>query len=509
VDGFLALLDSLFGRLIVAPISAVLFFDLAFWDDGRPGEIKLPLVVTWLGVAALFFTLRFRFVNLRAFRHAVHCVRGRYSRPGDPGEISHFQALSAALSATVGLGNIAGVAVAVGVGGPGAVVWMVVAGFLGMTSKFAECTLGQKYRVTREDGHVSGGAMHYLRAGLADLGLPRFGRALSVVFALMCIGGSFGGGNMFQANQSFAQLANIAPILGGKAGAAVFGLVLAFLVGLVIIGGIKRIGEVAAVLVPFMCGLYLLAGFAILAVHAGELGSAFATMLRQAVSPGAAFGGFAGVLIQGFRRAAFSNEAGCGSATIAHSAASTREPVREGLVALLEPFVDTVIVCHMTGLVLVVTGAYAHPEAGTGIAMTSFAFETVFPWFKYVLFLTAFLFAYSTMISWSYYGEQCWVFLFGLRSIYAYKVLFLLFTWMGAVFTAQAVLDFGDLMILGMSFPNLIGVFLLSGRIKRDLDDYLARLRAGEMQPAAVRAAPSGLAAPLAPLESRASARED
>jgi AGCS family alanine or glycine:cation symporter len=486
---WLGLLDGLFARFVVGPISAVIFFDVAFWDDGQPGELKLPLVVTWLGFAALFFTLRFQFVNLRGFRHAVDCVRGRYSASGDPGEISHFQALAAALSATVGLGNIAGVAVAVGVGGPGAVVWMVVAGFLGMTSKFAECTLGQKYRVTREDGHVSGGGMHYLHAGLAELGWPRFGRVLSVVFAVMCVGGSFGGGNMFQANQSFAQFANVAPSFAGTGGAVGFGLVLAFLVGLVIIGGIRRIGEVASVLVPVMCALYVLTGLCVLAAHADQLGAAFATMFRQAVSPDAAFGGLAGVLVQGFRRAAFSNEAGCGSAPIAHSAAATREPVREGFVGLLEPFVDTVIVCHMTGLVLVVTGAWTHPEAGAGIAMTSWAFETVFPWFKYVLCLTAFLFAFSTMISWSYYGEQCWVFLFGLRSIYVYKVVFLIFTWLGAIFAAQAVMDFGDLMILGMSFPNLVGVFLLSGKIKADLDDYWARLRSGKMRPAAAEGA--------------------
>jgi AGCS family alanine or glycine:cation symporter len=486
MEAWLQGLNELFSRFVVGPIGSVLFFDLAFWDNGTPGETKLPLVVVWLIIGAAFFTLRFQFVNLRGLRHALDCVRGRYTGADDPGEISHFQALSAALSATVGLGNIAGVAVAVGVGGPGAVFWMVIAGFLGMASKFAECTLGQKYRVTREDGHVSGGGMHYLRDGLADLGLPRLGRVLSVVFAFMCIGGSFGGGNMFQANQSFAQLANIAPALGGSEGAAVFGLVLAFLVGLVIIGGIRRIGEVASILVPFMCVIYVLTGLIVLALHAGELGGAFATMVGQAFSPNAAFGGMAGVLIQGFRRAAFSNEAGCGSAPIAHSAAATREPIREGYVALLEPFIDTVIVCHMTGLVLVVTGAWSHPEAGSGIAMTSWAFETVFPWFKYVLFLTAVLFAYSTMISWSYYGEQCWAFLFGIRSIYAYKLLFLVFTWLGAVFAAQAVVDFGDLMILGMSFPNLIGVILLSGKIKADLDDYRARLRSGAIRPTAL-----------------------
>ncbi|MFI5320689.1 MAG: alanine/glycine:cation symporter family protein, partial [Myxococcota bacterium] len=386
----------------------------------------------------------------------------------------------AALSATVGLGNIAGVATAVGLGGPGAVFWMVLAGALGMSSKFAEVTLAQMYRVKRADGHVSGGGMHYLKTGLTELGWPRLGAVLSVVFAVMCIGGSFGGGNMYQANQSFAQFANVVPAFASGAGAAAFGFVLALLVGLVIIGGIKRIGEVASLLVPVMCGIYLIAGFTILALHAPELPAAFATIVRGAFSPDAAFGGFVGVLITGFRRASFSNEAGCGSAPIAHSAATSAEPVRQGLVALLEPFIDTVVVCHMTGLVVVVTGAYAHPEAGSGIAMTSWAFASVFPGFEYVLSLTAFLFAYSTMISWSYYGEQCWAHLFGVRSLLAYKLLFLLFTWAGAMFAAKAVLDFGDLMILGMAFPNLVGVVLLSGKVSGALEDYLARLRAGQ-----------------------------
>jgi AGCS family alanine or glycine:cation symporter len=431
-------------------------------------------------IGALYLTLRFQFVNLRGFRHAVDCVRGRYSNPADHGEISHFQALAAALSATVGLGNIAGVAVAVGIGGPGAVFWMILAGFLGMSSKFAECTLAQRFRIQRSDGHVSGGPQHYLRDGLAQLGFPRLGRVLAPIFAVMCIGGSFGGGNMFQANQSYAQIANVLPIFSGAPGAIVFGLLLAILVGLVIVGGIRRIGEVASALVPFMCILYVASGLLILALHVERLPEAVATIVSAAFTGEAGTGGFVGVLIQGFRRAAFSNEAGCGSSPIVHSAARTEEPVREGFVALLEPFVDTVIVCATTGLVLVVTGAYAAPDAGRGIAMTSWAFATVFPWFPIVLSFTAFLFAYSTMISWSYYGEQCWAHLFGVRSILTYKLIFLVFTWLGAIFQANAVVDFGDMMILGMAFPNLVGVMLLSGVVRRDLDRYWARLRAGE-----------------------------
>jgi AGCS family alanine or glycine:cation symporter len=384
----------------------------------------------------------------------------------------------------VGLGNIAGVAVAVGIGGPGAVFWMVVAGFLGMSSKFVECTLGQKYRVVRSDGHVSGGPMHYLRDGLAEMGLGGLGRFLSVLFALMCIGGSFGGGNMYQSNQAFAQVAKTfeqsAPWLGGDAGAIGFGLLLALLVGSVIIGGIKRIGEVASVLVPVMCVVYVSSGMLILAINASALPGAIGVIVGEAFSFEAGLGGFVGVLIQGFRRAAFSNEAGVGSAAIAHSAARTEEPVREGLVALLEPFIDTIIVCAMTGLVIVVTGAWNDPNAGTGIQMTSTAFATVFPWFPVVLSITAVAFAFSTMISWSYYGEQCWVNLFGIRSVLVYKFVFVLFTWAGAIFAAESVVEFGDLMILGMAFPNIAGVLLLSGKIKRDLDDYMRRLAAGE-----------------------------
>jgi len=475
-SGWLVWLENLFQTAVVKPLEAVIFFDVAFFDDA----VTLPLVVLWLIIGATYFTLRFQFVNLRGFLHAIDCVRGRYTRPGEGGEISHFQALSAALSATVGLGNIAGVAVAVGIGGPGAVFWMVCAGFLGMSSKFAECTLGQKYRITRSDGHVSGGAMHYLRDGLAEIGMPRLGRVLSVVFAVMCIGGSLGGGNMFQSNQAYAQIASVVPALAQPAGAVIFGLALAGLVAIVIVGGIKRIGEVASALVPFMCTIYMVCGLVILLSHAGSLGPAIGTIVSSAFSFEAGLGGFVGVLIQGFRRAAFSNEAGTGSAAIVHAAARTDEPVREGMVALLEPFIDTIVVCTMTGLVIVATGAHAEPAAGSGIAMTSWAFATVFPWFPIVLSFIAVLFAFSTMISWSYYGEQCWVSLFGIRSVLGYKGIFLLFAWLGAIFHARAVIDFGDMMILGMAFPNLVGMMLLSGKIRSDLDLYMNRLRAGE-----------------------------
>jgi AGCS family alanine or glycine:cation symporter len=475
-DGFVTALDRLFSGWVVAPLERVIFFDVAF---GNP-DVQIPLVVLWLILGATFFTLRFRFVNFRGFRHGIDCVRGRYTRPDEGGEISHFQALSAALSATVGLGNIAGVAFAVGIGGPGAVFWMVLAGFLGMSSKFAECTLGQKYKVVRSDGHVSGGPMHYLKTGLEELGLPRLGAFLAPLFALMCVGGSFGGGNMYQSNQAYAQLASVFPFLDHTAGAIGFGLLLAFAVGLVIVGGIVRIGEVAAAIVPFMCGLYVLCGAAILLLHADSLGAGLGIIVSSAFSGKAAAGGAVGALIQGFRRAAFSNEAGCGSAAIAHSAARTDEPVREGMVALLEPFVDTIVVCTMTGLILVVTGVYADPNSGEGIRMTSAAFATVFAWFPVLLSMIAVLFAFSTMISWSYYGQQCWVRLFGVRSVLTYQALFLLFPSAGAIFQATAVVNFGDMMILGMAFPNLLGVALLSGMVKTELDGYWSKFKAGE-----------------------------
>jgi len=473
-------LETWFADTLVAGMSRVIFFDIWFWDPPGADGREIPLVVAWLAVGAVFCTLYFRFANLRLFRHGFDCVRGRYTRPGEHGEISHFQALSAALSATVGLGNIAGVAVAVKLGGPGAVFWMVLAGFFGMSSKFAECTLGQRYRILRPDGHVMGGPMVYLRRGLAELGRPAFGRVLAIWFAFFCIGGSLGGGNMFQANQSYGQVANVIPLLDGRGGAAAFGLLLVVAVALVIVGGIRRIGEVAGVLVPVMCGIYICAGAAVLAVHWTEIGNAFATIVREAFRPSAALaGGFVAVLVQGLRRAAFSNEAGVGSAPIAHAAASTDEPVREGLVALLEPFIDTILVCTMTGLVIVISGAYLDPEL-QGIEVTSAAFANVFPWFPLVLSACAVLFAYSTMISWSYYGERSWESLFGERSLLVYKGIFLTFTWLGAMFPLASVMDFSDMMLLGMSFPNLIGVILLARFVRGDLVVYERRLRTGE-----------------------------
>jgi alanine or glycine:cation symporter, AGCS family len=468
-------LDALFGRYVVQPIDSVLFFDVAFFAP----DAKVPFIVLWLVLGATFFTLRFGFINLRAFRHGLAVTAGRYDEPGQPGEVSHFQALSSALSATVGLGNIAGVAVAVGTGGPGAVLWMILAGFLGMSSKFTECALGQLYREVDSRGQVSGGPMRYLRRGLADLGRPRLGRGLAGLFAVMCIGGSFGGGNMFQSNQSYAQVAQVLPIFDSAGGSLAYGLIVAALVGVVIIGGIRRIGTVAGYVVPVMCSGYLIAAVYVLIVHAPQVPGAFGEIVQSAFSVEAGVGGLIGVMVTGFRRAAFSNEAGVGSAAIAHSAAATTEPVREGIVALLEPFIDTILVCTMTALVVVVSGA--HLEPGDGVLMTSRAFSSAIPWFGPVLAIAVFLFAFSTMISWSYYGERCWAYLFGPQTSMVYRSIFLVFVVLGALLELGHVIEFSDLMILGMAFPNLLGAALLSNRVGRALRDYWGRYRAGAL----------------------------
>ena len=441
--------------------------------------INFPIVVLWLVFGACFFTLRMNFINLRGFRHAVTVTSGAYDNPDEEGEITHFQALAAALSATVGLGNIAGVAIAVAVGGPGAVFWMVLAGFLGMSSKFTECTLGQMYRVRDDKGQLSGGPMQYLHRGLEEMGAGGFGKVLAVIFAVMCIGGSLGGGNMFQANQSAQLAGEIVPILGDYPW--LYGVLLAIAVGMVIIGGIKRIGLAASAIVPAMCGIYVIAGLVVLLVNASEVPAAFGVIISSAFSTSSVAGGAIGVLIRGFRRAAFSNEAGVGSAAIAHSAASTDEPVREGIVALLEPFIDTIIICTMTGLVIVTSGVYTD-ESLSGIAVTAAAFATVIPWFPIILSIAAVLFAFSTMISWSYYGERCWTSLFGTGSSLIYKLLFLVCVFLGSVFSLGSVLDFSDLMILGMAFPNILGCLLLSGKVRGALDTYMDKLGRGEFK---------------------------
>jgi AGCS family alanine or glycine:cation symporter len=464
------------------------FHKIPIGVTGADGKmIRVPLLVLWLVLGSLFFTLRLSFVQFRVFRHALSVTRGRYDDPSDEGEVSHFQALTAALSATVGLGNIAGVAIAISIGGPGATFWMIIAGFLGMASKFVECTLGQLYREVREDGSVIGGAMCYLSKGLGEMGLGRLGKVLGVLFALLCMGGSFAGGNSFQVNQSLGAIKEAIPALAGYEW--IYGAIMTVLVGVVIVGGIKRIAATAEKIVPLMCGIYVLACLVVLATSFGEIPAAFGKILSEALRPEAGFGALVGVLVVGFQRAAFSNEAGVGSAAIAHAAAKTKYPIREGIVASLGPFIDTVVICTMTALVIVITGAYENPDlkhlvdSNDGAALTSMAMQgAIGSWFKYVLAIAVMFFAYSTMISWSYYGERCWVWLFGDASSMIYKLIFLAFVFLGSVISATNVLEFGDLMILGMAFPNILGVVLLTGKVRTLMKSYLVSLKAGEFK---------------------------
>ncbi len=466
----------------VAPYTEDIF-EIVFWKlPFKIGGVEVPFILIWLLGAGIFLTIYFKFINFRSFGLALRTIRGRYSSPDDPGEITHFQALSAALSATVGLGNIAGVAIAISKGGPGATFWMILVGLVGMTTKFAECTLGVRYRQIDEDGRVRGGPMRYLRDGLSEKGLAPLGTTLAVVFAILCVGASLGGGNMFQVNQACTQLVNIT---GGEEGfwgqnRWIFGGIVAVLVALVIIGGIRRIASVTAKLVPVMCVVYIAGAIVVLLAHFSEIPAAFGRIFSEAFTPQAIEGGFIGVLLVGIQRAAFSNEAGIGSAPVAHAAVKTRKPASEGVVALLEPFIDTVVVCTMTALVIVVTGIVPEPDASfeRGIVVTSDAFGTVISWFPYVLFLAVLFFAFSTLISWSYYGVQAWSFLFGKKPAWeiAFKVIFCLFIIVGSSLTLGAVTDFSDGMLLGMCFPNLIGVYLLLPIVKKELDSYRAHV---------------------------------
>ena len=453
------------------------FFDLFFFTD----KIKIPFVVGFLCLCAIYFTIKMGFVNIHLFKHAIDLVSGKYSSHSKTGEISHFKALTTALSATVGLGNIAGVAVAISIGGPGATFWIIVMGILGMSTKFTECTLGVMYRKERSDGRLMGGPMEYLKTGLADMGFSRIGHVLSIVFCILCIGGSFGGGAAFQVNQSLTAISLSVPFLGAHNW--VYGLIMVLLVGVVIIGGIKRIALVASRVVPLMCTTYVLMACYVLIVFYEKIPMAFGTILQGAFTPESVYGGFFGVLVVGMQRAVFSNEAGLGSAAIAHSVATVSHPVEEGVVALLEPFIDTVVVCTITALVIIITGAYNNPEyidlvnQQKGAALTASAMSEAVSWFPYVLSLIVFLFAFSTIISWSYYGERCFSFVFGDGKSLIYKILLLIIIFIGAIATSKNIMEFGDLMILGMAFPNLVGVLWLSGKVKRGLEEYQQKIQ--------------------------------
>ncbi len=441
----------------------------------------VPLVVIWLIFGGIFFTLKMRFINIRGFRHAIALITGKYDKPGDQGEVSHFQALTTALSATVGLGNIAGVAIAISVGGPGATFWMILAGFFGMSLKFTECTLGLKYRKISEKGIVSGGPMYYLEKGFAKRNLKIIGQTLAVLYAIIVFMASFGGGNMFQSNQAFSQLAGVIPVFENYS--LFVGVFLALAVGLVIIGGLKSIARVTEKIVPFMALLYVGTALAIIFINITRVDDVFYLIITEAFHGDAVKGGFIGVLIMGFRRGSFSNEAGIGSASIAHSAARTDKPVSEGLVALLEPFIDTVIICTMTAMVIIFTGFHHNPENLEGAPLTSAAFASVFSWFPYLLVVAIFLFAYSTMISWSYYGEKGFNYIFkpiiknSIVSSRIYQFIFLGFVILGTTTFLEDVINFADMMILGLSFPNIIGLLLYSNEVKKDLDIYIKQLK--------------------------------
>ncbi|MDX8398495.1 MAG: alanine/glycine:cation symporter family protein [Mariprofundaceae bacterium] len=473
-----AVLDVFFGQLN-GYLAAVLFYDV------MPGEASMPFVVAWLIVGAVYLTCRCGFINIRMMGHAFAVIRGKYRCPEDKGEVSSFQALTAALSATVGLGNIAGVAIAIGIGGPGATLWMIVAGFFGMTAKFTEVTLGQMYREFRSDGHVMGGAMQYLSKGFAERGMASTGKVLAIMFAVLCVCASLGGGNAFQVSQAMGAVQAELPFFQDYPW--VFGVLMAVAVGMVIIGGIRRIAHVAEAIVPAMVFIYLAACVWVLWSYSSEVPAALGLIFEQAFSPEAVAGGVIGVIVQGFKRAAFSSEAGIGSAAIAHSAAAVKYPVRQGMVALYEPLIDTVIICTMTALVIVVTGVYAAPEhaaliaSSQGAALTSAAFGSVISWFPLVLSVCVVLFAYSTMISWSYYGERCWTYVFGERFSMLYRWMFLGFIILASVVSAGEILDFSDLLLLAMAIPNMIGLYLLQGKVAQALKAYLAKLRSGEL----------------------------
>lgn len=452
----------------VAPISDAISSVVFFSIDVAGAQ--LPLIVVWLIVGSLICTLAFRFINLRGFSHALRVVRGDFSDRSAPGETTPFQAFATAVSGTVGLGNIAGVAVAIGLGGPGAALWMMLAGFLGMSAKFAEVTLAVKYRQLGPDGTVAGGPMYYIPIALARVGLPKVGKALAAFFCVAAVGGSL---TLFQVNQSFAQFRAVTGFDQGF----LFGLAIASWVGIVLFGGMRRIAKTTGKLVPLMCGLYIVACVTVLFANASQLPEALMTIVRTAFAPESVAGGVIGAIVQGFRRAAFSNEAGIGSAPMAHATVRTREPMSQGFAALLEPFLDTVVICLLTALTIVVTGVYQGGAPAEGIALTSAAFATVVPWFPVVLSFAAILFALSTVLSWGYYGEQAWTWLFSAseRSRVAYRILLCAIISTGGTFELSQVVNLVDSLNFCMAIPNLIAVYLLLPELRADLAEYSAR----------------------------------
>jgi AGCS family alanine or glycine:cation symporter len=472
--GIDALVNKIFHN-VFGPFVSLIFYSVSI------NGVSFPLIVVWLLVAAVVLSIKFEFVQFKMVKHSIDLIRGVYSNPENPGEVSHFQALCTALSGTVGLGNIAGVAVAVSLGGPGATFWMIVVGFFGMACKFTECTLAVKYRNEYPDGTVSGGPMYYLSKGMSEKGKPRLGKGMGVFFAVMCVLACLGGGNMFQGNQAHQMFSSTFGVFVGTGW--LFGLILAILVGAVIIGGIKSIAKVTDKIVPFMAVMYVGTALIILLVNITQIPAAFGVVIAGAFAPKAIAGGMIGVLIQGLKRATFSNEAGVGSAAIAHAAVRTNEPLTEGYVAMLGPFIDTVVICTMTAMVIVITGAY-NIEGLTGVALTSSAFQSVFPWFGTLLAAAVFLFAFSTMISWSYYGLKCWTYLFGegKTSELIFKSIFCIFVVIGCSASLGPVIDFSDAALFAMSIANVIGLYIFMAELKVDMKNYEARLASGEIK---------------------------
>ena len=496
-------LDSTLGT-INGYLFGVLFFDVSFSafdyevtnpETGKAESVEpeVPFLVLFLALGAVFFTLWHKFINLRHFFHAWGIVTGKYTREDDEGDLSPFRALTSALSATVGLGNIASVAVAMVAGGPGALFWMMFLGLFGMCAKFHESTLAQMFRVKNEDGTISGGPMYYLDRGIKQINpaLAPLGKTLAILFAVFCMMAALGGGNMFQANQAFEGFFStfIQPGVAAENVDGVrtlssigFGLMMAAMVAVVIIGGIARIGATTSKIVPFMAIVYICACVTIIAANASAVPALIGEVFRQAFNAEAAFGGFIGAMMMGFQRAAFSSEAGLGSSAIAHSAAKADHPVREGFVASLEPFIDTIVICFLTGMTVLITDAYRQAEGGS--AVTLYAFQQVdflASWFPYILAVCIVLFAFSTMISWCYYGERAWGYLFGHKTVIVFRILFVIFVFLGSVASLGAVIDFSDAVLLSMAFPNIIGGIILAPMVKRKVQDYWARFKAGEL----------------------------
>lgn len=480
-------LDSDSGDTVSATILSISVYASDGLDESAELiSSELPLIVLVLVLGGIFFTFRFGFINIRLFRHSIDVIRGKYDKKDDTGEITHFQALTSALSATVGLGNIAGVAIAITLGGPGAVFWMWVTAFFGMSMKFSSCTLAHVYRRVNEDGHVQGGPMIYLEDGIKEVvpALAPLGKFFAIMYAVVMILAAFGAGNMFQANQT----ASIVTMLffDGNESLPVqlgLGMIMAFLAGIVLIGGIKRIGEITSKIVPAMCLFYCTVCLLIILMNISDVGVMLGSIFSNAFAPSALFGGFVGVLVQGMRRAAFSNEAGLGSAAIAHAAAKTEEPVREGVVAMIGPFIDTIVICTMTALTILITKSHIDTGGLEGVQITARAFAQLGGAVPYVLCLAVFVFAYSTMISWGYYAERCVEYLFGTGAIMMFRFVYVFVIIIAPILSLSAILEFADILLLTLAFPNIIGSAIISSKIKPMVEDYFHRLASGEMKP--------------------------